>query len=505
MTAIFIESTRARSSYPHCKSINDQSPFLKMNNKYFLTVLAIAAFAPLLSYAQDDDEEIFELSPFEVQGSENRGYRATSTLARTRVRTTSKDVGSAISVVTNEFIHDTAEAGELILTVRNGSDPRLDNATGVAIQFAIGFYDDDEKIRLETLRSLIDQVKERVESTSGFHFEPGALLVPEGDRKKSKSKRKSDYTAHGHFTVSFDFLEEGSPLKRVSGIRRIISEMDIESKVTKIFYGAAYPVTEHSDQDTESFALTYSRHSNIGATIPYVMNEKHEILAMSSPTIPVSIIKSADNVCIHFKITHYADLEKNRAKALNEFLDLVEVKAESDPKISFKPGAVTIIQGDRTGKNIKKAGAYASQAAFTITFPLGNRVEPLKQIRAVRRMLSDMHSNSEITNIQYGPANLVVKNPNQHRTEIIKAIYSDLALLKEGLGEKFEIEPNILNTRVRTARHSDTEIEFWIPYSYGVISIRERELTQTKLFLQHEVAMKPTDCTKACCHKHDKD
>ncbi|MBD5782612.1 hypothetical protein IEN85_24155 [Pelagicoccus sp. NFK12] len=62
-----------------------------------------------LGFAQDDqeDEEIFELSPFTVEGSEDQGYRATSTLAGSRIRTDLKDVGSAISVITEEFLRDT--------------------------------------------------------------------------------------------------------------------------------------------------------------------------------------------------------------------------------------------------------------------------------------------------------------------------------------------------------------------------------------------------------------
>lgn len=69
---------------------------------------AMLLVAPLV-YAQDDDdsEEIFELSPFEVTGSEESGYRAVSTLAGNRLNTELRDVGSAISVVTDQFLEDT--------------------------------------------------------------------------------------------------------------------------------------------------------------------------------------------------------------------------------------------------------------------------------------------------------------------------------------------------------------------------------------------------------------
>ena len=63
--------------------------------------------APFLA-AQDDeaDDQVFELTPFEVDASEDRGYRATSTLGGTRINTNLRDVGSAISVLTKEFMDD---------------------------------------------------------------------------------------------------------------------------------------------------------------------------------------------------------------------------------------------------------------------------------------------------------------------------------------------------------------------------------------------------------------
>lgn len=69
--------------------------------------------APLGLYAQatsegSDDEQVIELSPFEVTGDDDIGYQATSTLAGTRLRTDLRDIGSSISIVNEEFLNDTA-------------------------------------------------------------------------------------------------------------------------------------------------------------------------------------------------------------------------------------------------------------------------------------------------------------------------------------------------------------------------------------------------------------
>lgn len=65
--------------------------------------------------ATSDDTVV--LSPFVVEASEDQGYQANSTLAGTRVRTDLKDIPSAISVVTSQFLQDTGSTNSQDLLV----------------------------------------------------------------------------------------------------------------------------------------------------------------------------------------------------------------------------------------------------------------------------------------------------------------------------------------------------------------------------------------------------
>lgn len=56
---------------------------------------------------KDDKDSVIELSPFEVQSTQDTGYAATSSLAGSRLNTNLRDVASAVSVVTPEFMQDT--------------------------------------------------------------------------------------------------------------------------------------------------------------------------------------------------------------------------------------------------------------------------------------------------------------------------------------------------------------------------------------------------------------
>ena len=68
----------------------------------------LLAASPYLQAQDDDGDEVFTLSPFTIQASEESGYRATSTLAGTRLKTDLDDVGAAISVYTQELMEDLA-------------------------------------------------------------------------------------------------------------------------------------------------------------------------------------------------------------------------------------------------------------------------------------------------------------------------------------------------------------------------------------------------------------
>jgi outer membrane receptor protein involved in Fe transport len=72
------------------------------------TCLTLAIASAPVALAQDDaDDEVFELSPFQVSSQGDTGYQATNSLAGTRLNTPLRDVASTVSVVTKQFLQDT--------------------------------------------------------------------------------------------------------------------------------------------------------------------------------------------------------------------------------------------------------------------------------------------------------------------------------------------------------------------------------------------------------------
>ena len=98
--------------------------------------VALVLLAAPVSYAQEDDE-IFELSPFTIEPEE--GWVATETLAGTRLRTNFRDVAAQVEVFTMEFMEDYAinsleESLIYSLNVANAEDRISGNGQGFGNQ-----------------------------------------------------------------------------------------------------------------------------------------------------------------------------------------------------------------------------------------------------------------------------------------------------------------------------------------------------------------------------------
>ncbi len=96
---------------------------IRASSWWHIAAIATLSSATVLAQStqEQNKEELLVLSPFSVSGSKEVGYVATSTLAGTRIKTDLKDLGASISVVTAEFLADTAatDAGLLLSYTAN--------------------------------------------------------------------------------------------------------------------------------------------------------------------------------------------------------------------------------------------------------------------------------------------------------------------------------------------------------------------------------------------------
>ncbi|MEX0327008.1 MAG: TonB-dependent siderophore receptor [Puniceicoccaceae bacterium] len=110
---------------------------------WFLAGL-LAAFSATAHGQTDEDNsgdgEVFELSPFEVSTSGDRGYYASNTISGSRISVPIQDIPLSIEVITSEFIEDTGAtdlrdslkySAGLLLSSQNDAFGKFDNFGGV--------------------------------------------------------------------------------------------------------------------------------------------------------------------------------------------------------------------------------------------------------------------------------------------------------------------------------------------------------------------------------------
>ena len=102
----------------------------------FLSMLGVASFAQTEA---NDGEEIYELSPFVVNTSADRGYYASNTISGSRINIALQDMPMPIEVITSEFIEDTGSqdlreslrySAGIILQSQNDAGVGLDGVPG---------------------------------------------------------------------------------------------------------------------------------------------------------------------------------------------------------------------------------------------------------------------------------------------------------------------------------------------------------------------------------------
>lgn len=135
---------------PESEQPIDDTEMKPRNNNWLKKLAAILTLgiameqSNLAGQQEIEKENIFDLSPFTIEADAVEGYRATSTLAGTRLKTELRDVASTISVYTKEFLEDTGATNlrELLVyttgTEVAGVGGNISN-TAEAGSFAINF------------------------------------------------------------------------------------------------------------------------------------------------------------------------------------------------------------------------------------------------------------------------------------------------------------------------------------------------------------------------------
>lgn len=194
--------------------------------------------------------------------------------------------------------------------------------------------------------------------------------------------------------------------------------------------------------------------------------------ALAVPSSAVGILKRADAVAVQFVLSHSGDKQEIRNQELYASVTSIEAAIKQIKGATVEQREVRFTGGDKRFFSVSSGGATTSFVSILVLADLppesrvADRVKDIREVLAATKLVGR-------TKYSDGSIGLYLRNPDQYRREILQKVFDDVAFLKKGFGDEFEVLPSGLTGRVRMRVAAEAEIELWIDYSFSFRSLRE--------------------------------
>lgn len=198
-----------------------------------------------------------------------------------------------------------------------------------------------------------------------------------------------------------------------------------------------------------------------------------------TPSAPITLLKRADAVAIQFVLSHAGDKQEVRNQELYTSMAGIEAAMKRVEGARVEQREVRFTGGDRKVFSVSRGGATTSFVSLLVLadLPTGTRVAD--RVKQIRDVLGATKLTGQ-TKYSDGSVGLYIQNPDQYRREILQKVFEDVAFMKKGFGDEFEILPTGLASKVRIRVASESELELWIDYGFSFRSLRELEAAKKK-------------------------
>jgi len=187
-------------------------------------------------------------------------------------------------------------------------------------------------------------------------------------------------------------------------------------------------------------------------------------------TAPVTLVRRADAVVIQFALSNTADKPEVRNQALYSTIRDIQAALAKVPGLRMEQREIRFA-GGRSKTFSFGRGSQTSYASILIFADLVPELRLADRVKQVRDAIDQVRLSPQ-TKLIDGTAGLYLKDVSSYRREILQKIFDDLAFVKKGLGDEFEVLPAGLSQPVNLRACSETDVELWIDYSFTINSVR---------------------------------
>lgn len=226
-------------------------------------ILVGMASIPSISAQDEDDEDVFELSPFEVNSTEDRGYEAQNTLSGTRLNTSTKDIGVTMTILTDQLMDDLAVNGTNdLIEFTPGSEKETTQGGEGASTIYWGDNTRIRGVRVENMvrNQFVTNITGDGYNAGRFEFSRGgnSILFGIGNPAGLVNRYTNDATFSNTNRYRFQVDDEGG-MRHELNLNRVLIENKLALRVALLHEeGENWIKPLFSDQDRAYAAITFN-------------------------------------------------------------------------------------------------------------------------------------------------------------------------------------------------------------------------------------------------------
>lgn len=228
-----------------------------------------------------------------------------------------------------------------------------------------------------------------------------------------------------------------------------------------------------------TFALVFSRVAAqsddvISLSAFQVTSEQDRGYASATPPKPdvaITVRKPATAVVMEVTIVNFADKSDVRNREIYGTIKNIQKAVQATRGLRFERREIQL-RGETRQKTLFSRSSVTSYANVAVVASLAPDTDLFALVDTMRTVVSGV-TPAGSTKVLDGNVGLYLEDPDQYRPELLKKIFDDIAVVKNGLGQDFEVLLSGLDGPVQVRAASEKEVELWIDYSFVIRSLVE--------------------------------
>lgn len=189
------------------------------------------------------------------------------------------------------------------------------------------------------------------------------------------------------------------------------------------------------------------------------------------PNVAITLRKPATAVVMDVTIVNSSDKVEDKNREVVLAIRALERAVKSESGLKFERREIQL-RGEARRKTLFSRSSITSYANVAIVAPLAPDADLFALVDRMRGVIAKAPATND-TKVLDGAVYLMIERPEQFRKELLEAIFTDIAFLKENVGAGFEIMPTGLDGGIQVRAASEREVELWLDYKLVIRSLVE--------------------------------